>query len=92
MKDPRIKHFLIMAGIVIAAAALAVYSWLTLPEMVATPPGALSTGAPPVHKVFAIGLATTLMVMFGHLGSKDQKMYLGALIGVALHVLLWMCN
>ena len=37
-------------------------------------------------------VACVLMVLFGHLGSKDNKMYLGALIGVALHVLLWMAN
>ena len=92
MKDERVQHFLIMVAIGIAAAALAVYSWLTLPEMVATQPGAISTGAPPVHKLFAIGLATTLMVMFGHLGSKDKKMYYGSLIGVALHILFWLTN
>ena len=92
MKDPRVKHFLIMVGIVIAAAALAVYSWLTLPEMVATQPGGLSTGAPPVPKVFAIGLATVLMIMFGYLGSKDRKMYFGTLIGVVVHILFWITN
>ena len=92
MKDPRVKHFLIMAAIVIAAAALAIYSWVTLPAMVATQPGGFNTGAPAMPKLVAVALCTVLMVLFGHLGSKDQKMYLGALIGVALHVLLWMCN
>ena len=92
MKDPRIKHFLIMAGIVIAAAALAIYSWLTLPEMVATQPAAFSTGAPPLPKLFCVALPTVLMVMFGHLGSKDKKMYYGSLIGVALHILFWLTN
>ena len=92
MKDPRVKHFLIMAAIVIAAAALAVYSWITLPAMVATQPAGFHTGAPAMPKLVAVALCTVLMVLFGHLGSKDQKMYYGALIGVALHVLLWMCN
>ena len=92
MKDPRVKHFLIMAAIVAAAAVLAVYSWITLPAMVATQPAGFSTGAPAMPKVVVVSLCTVLMVLFGHLGSKDQKMYLGALIGVALHVLLWMCN
>ena len=92
MKDPRIKHFLIMAGIVIAAAALAIYSWLTLPEMVATQPAAFSTGAPPLPKLFCVALPTVLMVMFGHLGSKDRKMYYGSLIGVVLHILFWLTN
>ena len=92
MKDPRVKHFLIMAAIVVAAAALAVYSWITLPAMVATQPAGFSTGAPAMPKVVVVSLCTVLMILFGHLGSKDQKMYLGSLIGVALHVLLWMCN
>lgn len=92
MKDERVKHFLIMAGIVIAAAALAVYSWITLPAMVATQPAGFATGAPAMPKLVVVSLCTVLMVLFGHLGSKDQKMYWGSLIGVALHVLLWMCN
>ena len=92
MNDPRVKHFLSMAAIVVAAAALAVYSWITLPAMVATQPAGFSTGAPAMPKVVVVSLCTVLMILFGHLGSKDQKMYLGALIGVALHVLLWMCN
>ena len=92
MKDPRVKHFLIMAAIVVAAAALAVYSWITLPAMVATQPAGFATGAPAMPKVVVVSLCTVLMILFGHLGSKDQKMYLGSLIGVALHVLLWMCN
>ena len=92
MKDDRVQNFLIMAVIVIAAAALAVYSWMVLPDMVATQPAAFSTGAPPVHKFFAIGLATTLMLMFGYLGGKERKMYLGSLIGVALHILFWVTN
>lgn len=92
MKDDRVQNFLIMAFIVIAAAGLAVYSWLTLPDMVATQPAGLSTGAPPMPKVFVIGLATALMVMFGYLGGKERKMYMGALIGVALHMLFWVTN
>ena len=92
MKDPRVKHFLIMAAIVVAAAALAVYSWITLPNMVATQPAGFSTGAPAMPKLVVVALCTVLMVLFGHLGSKDRKMYMGTLIGVALHVLLWMCN
>ena len=92
MNDPRVKHFLIMAAIVVAAAALAIYSWITLPNMVATQPAGFSTGAPAMPKVVVVSLCTVLMVLFGHLGNKDQKMYLGSLIGVALHVLLWMCN
>ena len=43
MKDPRVKHFLIMAAIVVAAAALAVYSWITLPAMVATQPAGFAS-------------------------------------------------
>ena len=92
MKDDRVQNFLIMAFIVIAAAGLAVYSWLTLPDMVAPQPAGLSTGAPPMPKAFVIGLATALMVMFGYLGSKERKMYLGSLIGVALHILFWVTN
>ena len=92
MKDPRVKHFLIMAAIVVAAAALAVYSWITLPAMVATKPAGFSTGAPAMPKLVVVSLCTVLMVLFGHLGSKDQKMYLGALIGVALHILFWLTN
>ena len=92
MKDDRVQNFLIMAVIVIAAAALAVYSWMVLPDMVATQPAAFSTGAPAVHKFFAIGLATALMVMFGYLGGKERKMYLGTFIGIALHILFWVTN
>ena len=92
MKDERVQNFLIMAVIVIAAAALAVCSWMVLPTMVATQPAAFSTGAPAVHKFFAIALATTLMVMFGYLGGKERRMYLGSLIGVALHILFWVTN
>jgi len=92
MKDERVKHFLIMAGIVIAAAALAVYSWITLPAMVATQPAGFTTGAPDMPKTVAVALPTVLMAMFGYLGPKDQKMYWGSLIGVALHILLWMAN
>ena len=92
MKDERVQNFLIMAVIVIAAAALAVCSWMVLPTMVATQPAAFSTGAPAVHKLFAIGTATVLMVMFGYLGSKERRMYLGSLIGVALHILFWVTN
>ena len=92
MKDERVQNFLIMAVIVIAAAALAVYSWMVLPDMVATQPAAFSTGAPDVHKAFAIGTATVLMVMFGYLGGKDRKMYLGTFIGVVLHILFWVTN
>ena len=92
MKDDRVQNFLIMAVIVIAAAALAVYSWMVLPDMVATQPAAFATGAPPVHKSFAIGLCTVLMVMFGYLGGKERKMYLGTFIGVALHILFWVTN
>jgi hypothetical protein len=32
------------------------------------------------------------MVMFGYLGSRERKLYLGSLIGVALHVLFWVTN
>ena len=92
MKDDRVQNFLIMALIVIVAAGLAVYSWLVLPDMVATQPAAFSTGAPPVHKLFAIGTATVLMVMFAYLGGKERRMYLGSLIGVALHILFWVTN
>ena len=92
MKDDRVQNFLIMAVICIAAAGLAVYSWIVLPDMVATQPAAFSTGAPAVHKLFAIGLSTALMVMFGYLGSRERKLYLGSLIGVALHVLFWVTN
>ena len=92
MKDERVQHFLIMVAIGIAAAALAIYSWLTLPEMVATQPAAFSTGAPPLPKLFCVALPTVLMVMFGHLGSKDKKMYYGSLIGVVLHILFWLTN
>ena len=92
MKDDRVQNFLIMALIVVAAVGLAVYSWIVLPEMVATQPASFSTGAPPVHKTFAIGLCTVLMLMFGYLGGKERKMYLGTLIGVALHVLFWLTN
>ena len=56
MKDQRVQHFLIMALIVIAAAALAVYSWIVLPDMVATQPAAFSTGAPPLPKLFCVAL------------------------------------
>ena len=92
MKDERVQHFLIMALIVAAATALAVYSWFVLPDLVATQPAGFSTGAPAVPKIFAIGLPTVLMVMFGHLGSKDRKMYFGSLIGVVLHILFWLTN
>ena len=92
MKDERVQNFLTMAVIVIAAAGLAVYSWMVLPDMVATQPAALATGAPAVHKTFAIGLCTVLMLMFGYLGSKERKMYLGTFIGVALHILFWVTN
>ena len=92
MKDDRVQNFLIMAVICIAAVGLAVYSWMVLPDMVATQPAAFSTGAPAVHKLFAIGLSTALMVMFGYLGGRERKLYLGSLIGVALHVLFWVTN
>ena len=92
MKDQRVQHFLIMALIVIAAAALAVYSWIVLPDMVATQPAAFNTGAPPLPKLFCVSLPMVLMVMVGHLGSKDRKMYWGSLIGVVLHILFWLTN
>ena len=92
MKDERVQHFLIMALIVVAAAALAVYSWIVLPDLVATQPPAFSTGAPPLPKFFCVSLPTVLMVMFGYLGSKDRKMYWGSLIGVVLHILFWLTN
>ena len=60
--------------------------------MVATQSAGFSTGAPAMPKLVVVSLCTVLMVLFGHLGSKDNKMYLGALIGVALHVLLWMAK
>ena len=92
MKDKRVQNFLTMAFIITVAAGLAVYSWIVLPEMVATQPAAFSTGAPPVHKLVAIALPTALMVMFGYLGSTERKMYLGTLIGVGLHILFWITN
>ena len=92
MKDERVQNFLIMACITIAAAGLAVYSWFVLPDLVATQPAAFSTGAPPMPKSFCVALPTVLMVMFGYLGSKDRKMYMGAMIGVILHVLFWVTN
>ena len=36
--------------------------------------------------------AAILAFMFGYLGGKDRKMYLGSLIGVALHILFWVTN
>ena len=92
MKDERVQNFLIMAVIVIAAAGLAVYSWMLLPDMVATQPAAFATGAPPVPKFIAVALPTALMLLFGYLGSRERKMYLGTLIGVALHLLFWLSN
>ena len=92
MKDERVKNFLIQAVIIVAAIALAVYSWFVLPDLVATQPAGLATGAPPVPKIVAVALPTVLMVMFGYLGPKDQKMYWGSLVGVVLHVLFWMTN
>ena len=92
MKDERVQNFLIMAVIVIAAAGLAVYSWMLLPDMVATQPAAFATGAPPVPKIIAVALPTALMLLFGYLGSRERKMYLGTLIGVALHLLFWVTN
>ena len=92
MNKMRATDFLMAAIIFIAAAVLAVYSWMVLPDMVATQPAAFSTGAPAVHKLFAIGLATALMVMFGYLGGKERKMYMGTFIGIALHILFWLTN
>ena len=92
MKNIFRMKMLVSVLIITAAVVMGIYGWTILPDMGATPPASLSTGAPPMPKAFVIGLATALMVMFGYLGGKERKMYMGALIGVALHMLFWVTN
>lgn len=89
----RNRNFLIGVIIILVAVVLAVYSWINLPDVVATQPANFSTGAPPVPKIFAVALPTVLMAMFAYLGSKGEtKVFWGSLIGVALHILFWVTN
>jgi hypothetical protein len=45
-----------------------------------------------VHKFVAVGIPSALMVVFGYLGQQESKLFLGSLIGVAMHILFWLTN
>lgn len=92
MKDPRVVNLLISAVIIALAVGLAVYSWTVLPDVVATQPAVFNTGAPPVSKFVAVGMCTALMIVFAYVGNKERKLFLGSLIGIAMHIAFWLSN
>ena len=88
----RTLRILLTAVIIIVAVFMAVYSWTILPAVVATQPAGFQTGAPSIPKFIAVALPTMFMVIFGYLGQRETKLYLGSLIGVALHIAFWVTN
>ena len=92
MKNIFRMKMLVSVLIIIAAVVMGIYGWTILPDMVATQPAAFDTGAPDVHKFVAVGIPSALMVVFGYLGQQESKLFLGSLIGVAVHILFWLTN
>lgn len=92
MKHYRTINLMISALIIVVAIVMAVYSWMNLPDIVATQPANFATGAPPVPKFIAVALPTMLMVVFAYLGNKERKLFFGSLIGVVTHILFLLSN
>ncbi len=92
MNNERMLRFLLTAGIIALAVVMAVYGWNILPAVVATQPAAFQTGAPGVPKFVAVALPTMFMAVFAYLGQRETKLFMGSLIGIAMHIAFWLSN
>ena len=92
MNNESMLRHLLTLGLAALTVIMAVYSWSILPAVVATQPAAFQTGAPQVPKFVAVAIPTMLMAVFTYLGQRETKLFLGSLIGIAMHIAFWLSN
>lgn len=88
----RKENIIIAAVAIIIAAAMAVYSWFTLPELVETQPAFWDTGVPPFPKLFAVLFPFGLTTFCAVNAVSYRKQFLLCLLGYVLYIIFWLVN
>lgn len=93
-KNPVPKERIIVAVVaVIIALAMAVYGWMTLPDVVATQfQGFMNTGAPDAPKSIAVLVPFAVTGVFAWRSLSEPKSIFICLIGYVVNILFWLSN
>ena len=93
-KKPIPKERIIVAAVVmLISLVMAVYGWMTLPDMVATQfEGFLNTGAPKVSKIIAVAVPFLMNGVFTWRSLSEPKSIFICLVGYIVNILFWLSN
>ena len=92
-KEERVENVIIAGVAIIIGLVMAVYSWFTLPDYVATQPSFLTTGgAIALPKFVAVLFPLGLTSVMAAAGINHRRQFVLCLFGYVLYILLWMIN
>lgn len=78
---------------ILIAVVMAVYSFMTLPDMVATQfEGFMNTGAPDVPKLVAVAVPFLVTSVFAVKSVSEPKSIFLCLFGYGVNILFWLSN